>query len=596
VDDNTAKVTKIIDRLREMVADADRGDIGARLDAARDRVQDPRARVVVLGQLKQGKSNLINALLNIPVCRVGDDETTSTVTMIGYGSEPAARLVVDDGDDARRIDVPMDDIRKDLSRAPAAGGARVIRLEIEVPSPLLERGLVIIDTPGSGGVGSPHAAATLGLLPAASAVLVASDVSQEYTAPEMAFIRQATELCPTALMLATKTDLYPRWRDVVTADIGHLQNIGSSLEPLPTSSALRSHAVRLKDKELNEESGFPKVLEFLGDKVLAADKQKMQEMVMTEIGSAAGHLMLAMRSELSILRDPELRKSVVAELERAKSEAKELAGRTALWQQVLGDGIADLAADSDFDLRNRFRNLTKEFEQEIDGCDPATVWEDLGTRLKDEVSAAVGDNFVWTHQRSIEVAEAVAESFATVGDVMIPHMALASVGSEIAPVDSLVDLEQSPSGVVNKVMIGMRGSYGGMMMFGMISTLVGMSMVNPFSVLAGVMLGRKTFTEDRDARLARRRGEAKMAVRRFVDDVLFEVGRESRERLRLIQRVLRDHFREIAEQTTRSLTESIQATERAANKEVSDRETRAKMVEQQLKFLGEVHTWSGAKS
>ena len=86
MDDNTAKVTKIIDRLREMVAEADRGDIGARLDAARDRVQDPRARVVVLGQLKQGKSNLINALLNIPVCRVGDDETTSTVTMIGYGS------------------------------------------------------------------------------------------------------------------------------------------------------------------------------------------------------------------------------------------------------------------------------------------------------------------------------------------------------------------------------------------------------------------------------------------------------------------------------------------------------------------------------
>lgn len=87
-----------------------------------------------------------------------------------------------------------------------------------------------------------------------------------------------------------------------------------------------------------------------------------------------------------------------------------------------------------------------------------------------------------------------------------------------------------------------------------------------------------------------------MAVRRFVDDVLFEVGRESRERLRLIQRVLRDHFREIAEQTTRSLTESIQSTERAANKEVSERESRAKMIEQQLKFLGEVHTWAGAAS
>ena len=58
--------------------------------------------------------------------------------------------------------------------------------------------------------------------------------------------------------------------------------------------------------------------------------------------------------------------------------------------------------------------------------------------------------------------------------------------------------------------------------------------------------------------------------------------------------MLRDHFREIAEQTTRSLTESIQSTEKAANKEVSERESRAKMIEQQLKFLGEVHPGRGS--
>ncbi|WP_238403531.1 hypothetical protein [Gordonia desulfuricans] len=167
------------------------------------------------------------------------------------------------------------------------------------------------------------------------------------------------------------------------------------------------------------------------------------------------------------------------------------------------------------------------------------------------------------------------------------------MGHEIAPVDGLSDLEQAPSGMVHKLVTGLRGSYGGMMMFGMMSTLVGMTMINPFSVAAGVMLGRKSYKEDAEARLTRRRAEAKAAVRRFVDDVLFEVGRESRYRLRTIQRLLRDHFREIAEQTTRSLTESIKAIEESARTQVADRETRAKAIEADLAFLGQISTWAG---
>ena len=79
--------------------------------------------------------------------------------------------------------------------------------------------------------------------------------------------------------------------------------------------------------------------------------------------------------------------------------------------------------------------------------------------------------------------------------------------------------------------------------------------------------------------------------------MLFEVGRESRTRLREIQRVLRDHFRGIAEQTTRSLTESLKAIEAAAKSEVSQQEKRAKELESRLKFLTDVASWaSGGKA
>ena len=66
----------------------------------RTRITDPQIRVVIAGQLKQGKSQLLNSLLNVPVARVGDDETTALATVVSYGEQASARLIVARGDGA----------------------------------------------------------------------------------------------------------------------------------------------------------------------------------------------------------------------------------------------------------------------------------------------------------------------------------------------------------------------------------------------------------------------------------------------------------------------------------------------------------------
>jgi hypothetical protein len=68
----------------------------------------------------------------------------------------------------------------------------------------------------------------------------------------------------------------------------------------------------------------------------------------------------------------------------------------------------------------------------------------------------------------------------------------------------------------------MRGSYGGVLMFGLITTFVGLSLLNPISIGAGVLLGTKAYKEDKENRVKARRSEAKMAIRRFTDDVSFQ--------------------------------------------------------------------------
>jgi replication fork clamp-binding protein CrfC len=585
-------IVELIDHTTKIADGNDRGDLVVRLAKAKERITDPQIRVVIAGQLKQGKSQLLNSLLNVPVSRVGDDETTVVATMVSYGDQATAKLIVAgvDGDEPDSVEIPIADIKQDLRRHPAAGGRQVLRAAVTAQSPLLKGGLVFVDTPGVGGHGQPHLSATLGLLPDADAMLMISDTSQEFTEPEMTFMRQALEICPVATIVATKTDLYPHWREIVEVNRAHLQRAGLSTPMIPASSLLRSHAIQLNDKELNEESNFPAIVKFLSDKVLSRENDRVRDQVLAEVRSAAEHLTMAVDSELSAINDPDARDRLKAELERRKQEAQDALQQTALWQQVLNDGIADLTADVDHDLRGRFRAISQHTEHVIDSTDPTHHWAEIGAELENAIATAVGDNFVWAYQRADALAQEVARTFVEAGleAVEMPQIDAREMGAGLGELKSLAKLEAKPIKAGHKVVTGMRGSYGGVLMFGMLTSFAGLGMFNPLSLGAGLLLGRKTYKDDMENRMLRVRNEAKMNMRRFVDDVSFVVNKESRDRLKGIQRQLRDHYRGIANQTTRSLNESLQATIASAQLEENERNTRIRELERQLNILKQV--------
>ena len=191
-------------------------------------------------------------------------------------------------------------------------------MEVGAPSPLLKGGLAFIDTPGVGGHGQPHLSSTLGLLPDADALLMVSDTSQEFTEPELRFIGQAHEICPVGAVIATKTDLYPFWRQIVETNTAHLRRAGLNLPIIPASALLRSHAIQLNDSELNEESNFPAIVKFLSEKVLSRENDRVRDHVIDEIRSAAEHLSLSVGSELAALNDPDQARRLTEDLERRK--------------------------------------------------------------------------------------------------------------------------------------------------------------------------------------------------------------------------------------------------------------------------------------
>jgi len=94
-------IVELIDHTSKIAEAQDRGDLVERMAKAKARISDPQIQVVIAGQLKQGKSQLLNSLLNVPVSRVGDDETTVLATMVSYGEQAAAKLIVAGADDAK---------------------------------------------------------------------------------------------------------------------------------------------------------------------------------------------------------------------------------------------------------------------------------------------------------------------------------------------------------------------------------------------------------------------------------------------------------------------------------------------------------------
>lgn len=553
-------LSSVLSEATDLTAASGREDLTRRLqDMARD-VAESSMRVVVVGQFKQGKSALVNALIDLPVCPVDDVVGTAVPTVVSYGQTAGATLVteVDGVADLQSKAIATDQLRAHVTEAAASpDGVRPVRVDVTVPSPVLADGMVLVDTPGVGGTQGAHSASTLTMLPGADAVLMLSDASQEYTDPELVFLKQASSLCPTITCVLSKTDPHPDWRSIQEADQQHLAAAGLDIPLLPVSALLHQQARSLGDAELDESSGVPALVERLRTDVVERVRTQVGQAVGQQVLSVVEHVSLALDAELQALRRPGDGATVVRSLEGAQAAAQALSRKSARWQQTLNDGIQDLNADIEHDLRDRLRTVGREAELLVDDCDPGDSWDEVGAWLADSVAQAVGDNFVWTHQRSEWLAAAVADHFAIEGAVDLPQFNLSDTEGVLNPIAGLDRIESGALSFPQKFLIGMRNSYGGVLMFGLLTSLAGLALINPISIAAGMVIGGYAYRQESGQRLDRRRNTAKIAVRRLIDDAVFQVVKESRDRLQQTRRTLRDHFTVVAENMTRSLNEAI---------------------------------------
>ena len=120
------------------------------LAALLDRLEAARLRVLVVGEAKRGKSTLINALLGRAVLPAGVTPLTAVTTTVRYGDDERAEARFLDGHDEKHSLAALGDLVTE--RGNPGNRRRIAGVTVYVAAPVLEGGVELVDTPGTGSV------------------------------------------------------------------------------------------------------------------------------------------------------------------------------------------------------------------------------------------------------------------------------------------------------------------------------------------------------------------------------------------------------------------------------------------------------------
>lgn len=162
--------------------------------------------LAVLGQMKRGKSSFINALLGAEVLPTGVLPVTAIITEIRYGPNPEATIVYATG--GLRENAAINRLVDYITETGNPGNKKQIAsVDIAYPSPFLEGGIVLIDTPGIGSTLAHNTQTTESYLEKIDAGIVVLSVDPPITEVESQFLRKVREDIPKLFFILNKTDI-----------------------------------------------------------------------------------------------------------------------------------------------------------------------------------------------------------------------------------------------------------------------------------------------------------------------------------------------------------------------------------------------------
>lgn len=194
-----------LDLLIEIARAEQIAGIEHKLHFLKEKLAAGQLHLAVLGQMKRGKSSLINALLKADVLPTGVLPVTAIITEIRYGETPGATIVYATG--GLREQVAISSLADYISEAKNPGNRKqVASVEVTYPSSFLEDGIILIDTPGIGSTHAHNTETTKHYLEQVDAGIVVFSVDPPITAVESQFVAGLRDEVPKLFFILNKID------------------------------------------------------------------------------------------------------------------------------------------------------------------------------------------------------------------------------------------------------------------------------------------------------------------------------------------------------------------------------------------------------
>ncbi|WP_198028659.1 dynamin family protein [Corynebacterium freneyi] len=381
-----------------------------------------RGTVVVVGEVKRGKSSVINAIAGArDLLPVDVDVCTSVPVQVLRSDENTEVIDLNFGDYIERA--PLSELREWTTM----NGARVSDPDTpELPTGVTVRvagdhvpRALFIDTPGAGGLDREAIDIALERARGAGVLLMVCDATTPITAPEMDILARAAQAAGSVVVAVTKTDKnLRRWRAIVDDDRRLIrEHLGRDVPVIGVSSLRAVDAAEMADPErrarVEKTSGVAELRAHIAAEMArGALLSKVAALSMAE--SALEGVASSIDADIAAVDRAE---EVVPELEARREELRRLRDHGQEWEQILSRNISvarqSIMAgfDGEMDrirehwirtinnsgmkvLRSKPQVFTSRIEEELSAAAEATVNRQLEV-LRREANALFGDDHEW---------------------------------------------------------------------------------------------------------------------------------------------------------------------------------------------------------
>jgi len=323
---------------------ASQAKILERLNSLRGRLATERFQLAVLGQFKRGKSTVLNALLGQSALPIGVVPVTAIATFLESGPALRIRVTYISGKMEEFAPKGTEALREKLTafvteEANPRNVLNIARVDVFLPAGLLERSVVLIDTPGVGSTHRHQTAAADAVLPECDAALLVVSADPPITEVEIKYLARIRETVARLIIVLNKIDIvesHEREKAVTFLRDALVDHAG--LDPFtPIFSLSARDALRAKesgDAEALAASGFAELEKHLVQFLATEKRETLNAAVAQKAAALAAQLQLETEIALKSLRLP------LEDLERRMATFDEAAKRFEVERRNANDLLA----------------------------------------------------------------------------------------------------------------------------------------------------------------------------------------------------------------------------------------------------------------